>query len=108
MGPVLLLDEREVLRAQPLQAPPDRFDRRRELLRDRLLGGGTLALAQAPKDRALGIREIRRSRSVRVLAHRGRHGWGIGIARLAMVALGLNDVRELFDDDLRRLEGGAM
>lgn len=33
--------------------------------------------------------------------------WGIGIARLAMVALGLNDVRELFDDDLRRLEGGA-
>ncbi len=34
--------------------------------------------------------------------------WGIGIARLAMVALGLNDVRELFDDDLRRLEGGAM
>lgn len=33
--------------------------------------------------------------------------WGIGIARLALVALGLNDVRELFDDDLRRLEGGA-
>ncbi|NNN17161.1 MAG: phenylalanine--tRNA ligase subunit alpha, partial [Thermoplasmata archaeon] len=33
--------------------------------------------------------------------------WGIGIARLAMIALGLNDVRELFDDDLRHLEGGV-
>jgi phenylalanyl-tRNA synthetase alpha chain len=34
--------------------------------------------------------------------------WGIGIARLAMIALGLNDVRELFEDDLRRLEGGGV
>ncbi len=31
--------------------------------------------------------------------------WGIGIGRLALVALGRNDFRELFDDDLARLEG---
>ncbi|MEM0129308.1 MAG: phenylalanine--tRNA ligase subunit alpha [Thermoplasmata archaeon] len=31
--------------------------------------------------------------------------WGIGIARLAMVALGCNDVRELFEDDLDALSG---
>ncbi len=29
--------------------------------------------------------------------------WGIGIGRLALVALGLNDIRELFLDDLPRL-----
>ncbi len=33
--------------------------------------------------------------------------WGIGIGRLALVALGLNDLRELFDDDLGRLRGGG-
>ena len=32
--------------------------------------------------------------------------WGVGIMRLAMVSLGLHDVRDLFLDDLRRLEGG--
>ncbi len=32
--------------------------------------------------------------------------WGIGIARLAMVALGVNDIRELYDDDYLRLRGG--
>ncbi|EQD40262.1 protein containing Phenylalanyl-tRNA synthetase, class IIc, partial [mine drainage metagenome] len=32
--------------------------------------------------------------------------WGIGIARLAMVALGINDIRELYDDDYDRLRGG--
>jgi phenylalanyl-tRNA synthetase alpha chain len=32
--------------------------------------------------------------------------WGIGITRLAMVALGVNDIRELYEDDLSRLEGG--
>ncbi len=31
--------------------------------------------------------------------------WGIGIGRLAMVALGVNDIRELFEDDLARLRG---
>jgi phenylalanyl-tRNA synthetase alpha chain len=29
--------------------------------------------------------------------------WGIGIGRLALVALGVNDLRELFEDDLERL-----
>ena len=34
--------------------------------------------------------------------------WGIGVARLAMVALGANDIRELFADDLDALtRGGA-
>ncbi len=33
--------------------------------------------------------------------------WGIGIGRLAMIALGLNDLRELFEDDLDRLQGVA-
>jgi len=33
--------------------------------------------------------------------------WGIGVTRLAMVALGCNDIRELFQDDLAALtEGG--
>jgi phenylalanyl-tRNA synthetase alpha chain len=32
--------------------------------------------------------------------------WGIGIARLAMVALGVRDIRELFSDDLGRLTSG--
>jgi phenylalanyl-tRNA synthetase alpha chain len=31
--------------------------------------------------------------------------WGIGIARLALVALRKNDIRELFEDDLARLRG---
>ena len=33
--------------------------------------------------------------------------WGIGIGRLALVALGRNDLRELYDDDLEHLAGGA-
>lgn len=33
--------------------------------------------------------------------------WGIGITRLAMVALGYNDIRELFADDLAVLSGGT-
>ncbi len=33
--------------------------------------------------------------------------WGIGITRLAMVALGYNDIRELFGDDLAALGGGG-
>jgi len=33
--------------------------------------------------------------------------WGIGVTRLAMVALGVNDIRELFEDDLARLTGGT-
>jgi phenylalanyl-tRNA synthetase alpha chain len=33
--------------------------------------------------------------------------WGIGIGRLAMISLGRNDLRELYDDDLARLRGGA-
>ena len=33
--------------------------------------------------------------------------WGIGVSRLAMVALGLNDIRELFLDDLDRLTKGG-
>lgn len=32
--------------------------------------------------------------------------WGIGVTRLAMVALGCNDIRELFQDDLAALTGG--
>ncbi|MCI4346665.1 MAG: phenylalanine--tRNA ligase subunit alpha [Thermoplasmata archaeon] len=32
--------------------------------------------------------------------------WGIGVTRLAMVALGVNDIRELYGDDLDRLRGG--
>jgi phenylalanyl-tRNA synthetase alpha chain len=32
--------------------------------------------------------------------------WGVGVTRLAMVALGVNDIRELFDHDLDRLRGG--
>ncbi len=31
--------------------------------------------------------------------------WGIGITRLAMVSLGVSDIRELFQDDLARLTG---
>jgi len=33
--------------------------------------------------------------------------WGIGVMRLAMVALGCNDIRELFQDDLSVLTGGG-
>ncbi len=33
--------------------------------------------------------------------------WGIGVMRLAMVALGINDIRELFGDDLADLRGGG-
>jgi phenylalanyl-tRNA synthetase alpha chain len=33
--------------------------------------------------------------------------WGIGVMRLALVALGVNDIRELFADDLAQLEGGG-
>ena len=32
--------------------------------------------------------------------------WGIGVTRLAMVALGLSDIRDLFRDDLDHLRGG--
>ncbi|HZY70815.1 MAG TPA: phenylalanine--tRNA ligase subunit alpha [Thermoplasmata archaeon] len=31
--------------------------------------------------------------------------WGIGVMRLALVALGVNDIREIFADDLGRLRG---
>ena len=31
--------------------------------------------------------------------------WGIGVTRLAMVGLGLSDIRDLFQDDLARLTG---
>jgi phenylalanyl-tRNA synthetase alpha chain len=34
--------------------------------------------------------------------------WGIGITRLALVALGRNDIRDLFEDDLDRLRGGGV
>lgn len=34
--------------------------------------------------------------------------WGIGIARLALVALGINDLREFFTDDLAKLQGGGL
>ncbi|MCI4348963.1 MAG: phenylalanine--tRNA ligase subunit alpha [Thermoplasmata archaeon] len=34
--------------------------------------------------------------------------WGIGIARLAMVALGISDVRELYLDELPRLTAGRV
>jgi phenylalanyl-tRNA synthetase alpha chain len=33
--------------------------------------------------------------------------WGIGVTRLAMVSLGISDIRELFDDDLPRLTLGG-
>jgi len=33
--------------------------------------------------------------------------WGIGVMRLAMVSLGCNDIRELFQDDLAALTGGS-
>jgi phenylalanyl-tRNA synthetase alpha chain len=33
--------------------------------------------------------------------------WGIGVTRLAMVALGVSDIRELFEDDLDRLTRGG-
>jgi phenylalanyl-tRNA synthetase alpha chain len=33
--------------------------------------------------------------------------WGIGVMRLAMVALGRNDIRDLYADDLDRLRGGG-
>jgi phenylalanyl-tRNA synthetase alpha chain len=33
--------------------------------------------------------------------------WGIGVTRLAMIALGCNDIRELFEDDLASLTGGS-
>lgn len=33
--------------------------------------------------------------------------WGIGITRLAMTALGYNDIRELFGDDVSQLRGGS-
>jgi phenylalanyl-tRNA synthetase alpha chain len=33
--------------------------------------------------------------------------WGIGVTRLALVALQVNDIRELFQDDLGRLTGGV-
>jgi phenylalanyl-tRNA synthetase alpha chain len=32
--------------------------------------------------------------------------WGIGVMRLAMVSLGVSDIRELFEDDLETLTGG--
>jgi phenylalanyl-tRNA synthetase alpha chain len=32
--------------------------------------------------------------------------WGIGVMRLAMVALGVSDIRDLFQDDLAQLTGG--
>jgi phenylalanyl-tRNA synthetase alpha chain len=32
--------------------------------------------------------------------------WGIGVMRLAMVALGVSDIRDLFRDDLEQLTGG--
>ena len=31
--------------------------------------------------------------------------WGIGITRLAMISLGVSDIRELFNDDLDALTG---
>jgi phenylalanyl-tRNA synthetase alpha chain len=31
--------------------------------------------------------------------------WGIGVTRLAMVSLGVSDIRDLFDDDIARLTG---
>jgi len=31
--------------------------------------------------------------------------WGIGVTRLAMISLGVSDIRELFEDDLERLTG---
>ena len=31
--------------------------------------------------------------------------WGIGVTRLAMIALGVSDIRDLFEDDLDRLTG---
>jgi len=34
--------------------------------------------------------------------------WGIGVMRLAMVALGVNDIRDLYLDDLARLTGGRL
>ncbi|HEV2519648.1 MAG TPA: phenylalanine--tRNA ligase subunit alpha [Thermoplasmata archaeon] len=34
--------------------------------------------------------------------------WGIGVTRLAMVGLGLSDIRELFLDDLARLRRGGV
>ena len=33
--------------------------------------------------------------------------WGIGVGRLALVALGVNDLREMFTGDLASLEGGG-
>ena len=33
--------------------------------------------------------------------------WGVGVTRLAMVALGCNDIRELFATDLEQLRGGT-
>jgi len=33
--------------------------------------------------------------------------WGVGVTRLAMVALGCNDIRELFADDLDELRGAS-
>ncbi|MCI4325283.1 MAG: phenylalanine--tRNA ligase subunit alpha [Thermoplasmata archaeon] len=33
--------------------------------------------------------------------------WGIGVMRLAMVALGVSDIRDLFRDDLEQLTGGS-
>ena len=33
--------------------------------------------------------------------------WGIGVTRLALVGLGCNDIRELFEDDLASLTGGT-
>ncbi len=33
--------------------------------------------------------------------------WGIGIMRLALVGLGVNDIRDLFSDDLATLRGGG-
>jgi phenylalanyl-tRNA synthetase alpha chain len=33
--------------------------------------------------------------------------WAVGITRLALVSLGCNDIRELFDDDVDRLRGAS-
>jgi phenylalanyl-tRNA synthetase alpha chain len=34
--------------------------------------------------------------------------WGIGVMRLAMIALGRDDIRSVYDDDLGRLRGEGL
>jgi hypothetical protein len=48
MGAVLFFDQGEMLRAEALQASPDRFNGRCDLLRDRLFGGRARACLQVP------------------------------------------------------------